>query len=144
MNIAKNIERGSNLFPNKPALIFEGKYFTYKHLNEIVNRAANALKELGIKRGERVALFLPNIPEFIISYLGIQKIGAIAVSINVSLQEDEVKFILDDDKGGIDKKELLAFLMILVEKFHSDVQFRFFLYEFRASLEQYKKKISPS
>lgn len=96
MNIAKNIERGSNLFPNKPALIFEGKYFTYKHLNEIVNRAANALKELGIKRGERVALFLPNIPEFIISYLGIQKIGAIAVSINVSLQEDEVKFILDD------------------------------------------------
>lgn len=96
MNIAKNIERGSNLFPNKPALIFEGKYFTYKHLNEMVNRAANALKELGIKQGERVGLFLPNIPEFIISYLGIQKIGAIAVSINVSLQEDEVKFILDD------------------------------------------------
>ncbi|MEM6402894.1 MAG: long-chain fatty acid--CoA ligase, partial [Cyanobacteria bacterium P01_D01_bin.116] len=96
MNIAQNIERGCCLFPNKPALIFEGKYFTYKHLNEMVNRAANAFQKLGIKRGERVALFLPNIPEFIISYLGIQKIGAIAVSINVSLQEDEVKFIIDD------------------------------------------------
>ena len=96
MNIAKNIERGCSLFPHKPAVIFEGKYFTYKHLNEMVNRAANALSKLGIKRGERVGLFLPNIPEFIISYLGIQKIGAIAVSINISLQEDEVKFILDD------------------------------------------------
>ncbi|MBX9256910.1 long-chain-fatty-acid--CoA ligase [Desmonostoc muscorum CCALA 125] len=96
MNIAHNVERGCSFFPNKPALIFEGKYFTYKYLNEIVNRAANALSGLGIKRGERVALFLPNIPEFIISYLGIQKIGAIAVSINISLQKDEVKFILDD------------------------------------------------
>ncbi|MGD1913184.1 MAG: class I adenylate-forming enzyme family protein, partial [Rivularia sp. (in: cyanobacteria)] len=96
MNIAQNVERGSSIFPNKPAIIFEGKYFTYKHLNEIVNRAANALNGIGIQRGERVGLFLPNIPEFIISYLAIQKIGAIAVSINISLQEDEVMFILDD------------------------------------------------
>lgn len=99
MNIAQNIERGCCLFPHKPAIIFEGKYFTYKHLNELVNRAANALKGLGIKQGERIALFLPNIPEFIISYLGIQKIGAIAVSINTSLQEDEVKYILDNSQA---------------------------------------------
>ncbi|MBR8838433.1 MAG: long-chain-fatty-acid--CoA ligase [Stigonema ocellatum SAG 48.90 = DSM 106950] len=96
MNIVQNVERGSCLFPNKPALIFEGKYFTYKDLNEMANRVANGLRGLGIEHGERVALFLPNIPEFVISYLGIQKIGAIAVSVNTSLKSDELKFILDD------------------------------------------------
>ncbi|NJO62719.1 MAG: long-chain-fatty-acid--CoA ligase [Richelia sp. RM2_1_2] len=101
MNIAQNVERGCCLFPNKPAVIFEGKYLTYKHLNQMVNRAANALRELGMKRGERIGLFLPNIPEFIVSYLAIQKIGAIAVSINISLQEDEVKFILDDCQAAV-------------------------------------------
>lgn len=96
MNIAQNVERGRRLFPNKPALISEGKYFTYKDLEEMANRVANCLRGLGTKRGDRVALFLPNIPEFVISYLGIQKIGAIAVSVNTSLKSNELKFILDD------------------------------------------------
>jgi long-chain acyl-CoA synthetase len=96
MNIAHNVERGRQFFPNKPALIFEGKSFTYKQLDEIANRLANALRGLGIERGERVALFLPNVPEFVISYLGILKIGAIAVSLNVMLKKNELKFILDD------------------------------------------------
>lgn len=96
MNIAHHIERGSRLFPHKTALIFEGKFFTYKHLNQLANRFANGLRGLGIERGDRVALFLPNIPEFVISYLGILKIGAVAVSLNAMLKSDEVKFILND------------------------------------------------
>ncbi|HYP40293.1 MAG TPA: long-chain fatty acid--CoA ligase [Chloroflexia bacterium] len=96
MNIAQNVERGRRFFPNKVALIFEGKSFTYTQLDDMVNRAANALRGLGIERGDRVALLLPNIPEFVISYLAIQKIGAVAVSLNVMLKRDEIKFILDD------------------------------------------------
>lgn len=96
MNIAHSVERGSRVFPNKTALIFEGKFFTYKVLDQMVNRVANGLRGLGIERGDRVALFLPNIPEFVISYLGILKIGAIAVSLNVMLKSTEVKFILND------------------------------------------------
>nr|MBW4635314.1 AMP-binding protein [Iphinoe sp. HA4291-MV1] len=96
MNIAHNVERGRRFFPNKTALIFEGNSWTYKDVDEMANRVANALRGLGIERGHRVALFLPNIPEFVISYLGILKIGAIAVSLNVMLKKNEVKFILDD------------------------------------------------
>lgn len=77
MNIAHNVERGQRLFPNKTALLFEGKSFTYKELDKLANRVANGLRGLGISRGDRVALFLPNIPEFIISYLGILKLGAV-------------------------------------------------------------------
>lgn len=96
MNIAQNVERGRRFFPNKIALICEGKSFTYQELDQITNRLANALQGLGIKRGDRVALLLPNIPEFVIAYLGILKIGAIAVSLNVMLKKNEVKFILND------------------------------------------------
>ncbi|MCC5633259.1 long-chain fatty acid--CoA ligase [Nostoc sphaeroides CHAB 2801] len=96
MNITHHVERGHLLFPDKIALIFEDKSLTYKQLNLLANRVANGLRGLGIKKGDRVALFLPNIPEFIISYLGILKIGAIIVSVNVMLKSTEVSYILKD------------------------------------------------
>ena len=96
MNITHHIERASKLFPNKTALIFEDRSFTYQKLNLMANRMANGLKELGVKKGDRVALFLPNIPEFIIAYLSTLKLGAIAVSLNVMLKSCEVRFILND------------------------------------------------
>ncbi|MCU0533230.1 MAG: long-chain fatty acid--CoA ligase [Hydrococcus sp. Prado102] len=96
MNIAHHIERAHRLFPNKIALIFEEKSYTYKQLDQLVNRAANSLRGLAINQGDRVALFLPNIPEFIISYLAILKLGAIAVSVNVMLKSAEVRYILND------------------------------------------------
>lgn len=96
MNIAHHVERAARLFPNKTALVFEGKSFTYQQLNHLSNRMANSLRGLSIKRGDRIALLLPNTPEFIIAYLGILKVGAIAVSLNVMLKPAEVRFILND------------------------------------------------
>ncbi|MCP4985531.1 MAG: AMP-binding protein [Colwellia sp.] len=96
MNIAQYIENGCRQYPDKPALIFEGKSFTYGELNEMVNRVANGLCDLEVECGDRVALFLPNIPAFAIAYLSILKIGAIAVSLNSSLKREEVRFILED------------------------------------------------
>ncbi len=96
MNIAHHVERGHRLFPNKTAIIYEDKFYTYKHFDQLVNRTANALRGLGIEKGDRVALFLPNIPEFAIAYLGILKIGAIAVSLNVMFKSAEVSYVLND------------------------------------------------
>lgn len=96
MNITDHIERASKLFPDKTALIFEEKSYTYQELNRLANRMANGLTKLGVTKGDRVALFLPNIPEFIIAYLGTLKLGAIAVSLNVMLKSSEVSFILND------------------------------------------------
>ncbi len=96
MNIAHHVERGHILFPHKVALIFEEKSFTYQQLDQLASRVANGLRGLGIKQGDRVALFLPNIPEFIISYLGILKLGAIAVSVNVMFKTEEVSHVLND------------------------------------------------
>ncbi len=99
MNIAQSIERGSQQFPQRLALRFEGNSFTYQALDQAVNRVANGLTEAGFQRGERIALYLPNIPAFLFAYYGIQKIGAIAVSLNFSLKSQEVTFILNDSSA---------------------------------------------
>ncbi len=96
MNIAQNIERGSQFFSDKAAILFEERTITYRELNAQANRVANALAAAGVQEGERVALFLPNIPEFAPTYLGTLKRGAIAVSLNAMLKPAEVEFIISD------------------------------------------------
>ncbi|MBR9984744.1 MAG: AMP-binding protein [Desulfosarcina sp.] len=65
-------------------------------MNTRVNRLANALIAEGIASGDRVALYLPNIPAFVIGYLATVRIGALAVSANAMLKAEELKYILDD------------------------------------------------
>jgi long-chain acyl-CoA synthetase len=101
MNIAQILERSRRLFPDKPALIFEGQSFTYRELSEMSNRVANGLAGLGIARGDRVAIFLPNTPAFMSVYFGIQKIGAVAVCVNSAYKADETRFILDDSGARV-------------------------------------------
>ena len=96
MNITHHVERASQLSPQKVALIFEDVALTYSDLNQQANRLANGLRKLGVTVGDRVALFLPNSPDFVIAYLGVLKLGAIAVSLNVMLKSNEVEFILND------------------------------------------------
>ena len=101
MNITQHIEHGCRQYPDKPALVSEGRSLNYEELNEMVNRVANGLCDLEVERGDRVALFLPNIPAFAIAYMGVLKIGAIAVSLNSSLKTEEVRFILEDSNPKV-------------------------------------------
>ena len=101
MNIAKKLEAARLFFPDKPALVFEGKTYSYRQLDEAVNRLANGLQTLGVEKGDRVALFLPNIPEFVFGYYAAQKIGAIAVSVNAMLKRHEVKYIVNDSGANV-------------------------------------------
>jgi long-chain acyl-CoA synthetase len=66
-------------FPNRAAIRFEGSALTYRQLNGEVNRVANALLGLGLGKGARVALLLPNVPQMIIGFYGVLKAGAVAV-----------------------------------------------------------------
>jgi long-chain acyl-CoA synthetase len=101
MNIAQHVEDHSKSFPNHPAIIFEQTCLTYSELNDRANRIKNALDAHGIKRGDRVALYLPNIPEFAVCYLAVMKAGGIAVSINSMFKSDEVKYVINDSGAKI-------------------------------------------
>ena len=96
MNIAKNLEAAAIFFPEKPALIFEGRTYSYRELNQQVNRLANGLGAAGVGKGDRVAVFLPNIPAFVIGYFASQKLGAIVVSINSMSKKREIDYIVND------------------------------------------------
>jgi long-chain acyl-CoA synthetase len=69
-------------FPDHTALIFYGKKISYVQLDALVNRFANALAGLGVNKGDRVALMLPNIPQMVIAYYGTLRRGAVAVATN--------------------------------------------------------------
>ena len=96
MNIAQNIERATRHFPDATAIAFEGQTISYRALSAAVDRAAHGLAALGVAPGDRVALFLPNIPAFPITYLATVRLGAVAVSVNSMLTTEELRYVLRD------------------------------------------------
>jgi long-chain acyl-CoA synthetase len=96
LNIASRVERGARLHPERPALVFEGRTWSYADLDRQANRAAALFRTHGIAGGDRVALHLPNVPAFAWSYLGALKLGAIVVSLNTGLTQAELQTLLAD------------------------------------------------
>jgi long-chain acyl-CoA synthetase len=66
-------------FPLRAAIIFEGYRMTYRRLNQESNRFANMLRALGIQKGDRVMVLLPNIPQFVVAFFGTIKVGGVAM-----------------------------------------------------------------
>ena len=68
--------------PDHPALLYKGNTISYKHLDELSDAFANSLVAQGLKKGDRVALVMPNIPQFVIAQFGVWKAGGVAACIN--------------------------------------------------------------
>jgi len=90
------LDDSAEKYPNKTALVFYGKEITYKNLKELSDRFANALQNLGIQKGDRVAFLLPNCPQFVIGFWGTLKIGACVVSMNPLYAKRELTELLTD------------------------------------------------
>jgi long-chain acyl-CoA synthetase len=85
-------------YPDNVATTFNDIDLTYRQINEKVNGFAHALRDLGVKKGHRVALVLPNSPTYVIAFYAIMKIGAVVVNINVMSHGTELaKFLNDSD-----------------------------------------------
>ncbi|MDA4125375.1 MAG: long-chain fatty acid--CoA ligase [Thaumarchaeota archaeon] len=87
--------------PNRTSVHYQGRSFSYSQVDDLSSRFATALASLGVKSGDRVALFLPNIPQFVISYFGILKAGAIAVPCNPLYKELELEHQLLDSGAEV-------------------------------------------
>jgi long-chain acyl-CoA synthetase len=96
MNIAQLFDRSAHHFTDRPAIVADERTISYRELRGQVDRVAQGLAQRGIGAGDRVGLFLPNIPEFAVAYLAAQKVGAVAVSLNVMLTTEEVRYVLED------------------------------------------------
>ncbi len=85
--------------PNHVAIVYFDREMTYGELNIASDKFATALADLGVKKGDKVALFLPNIPQFVISYYGAIKIGAIETAISPLYKGREVEHQLNDSEA---------------------------------------------
>lgn len=96
MSIPRLIEQVVALNGRRKCVTFEHKTYTYQEVNRRVNRVAYGLQQLDVSRGDRVGLILPNCPEYIFTYFGVLKLGAVNVPINTFLSLEEIEFILRD------------------------------------------------
>ncbi|MHA2352032.1 MAG: class I adenylate-forming enzyme family protein [Candidatus Thorarchaeota archaeon] len=96
INIGMLLTRNSQSRPNHLGIIFEEKRLTFQDFNGSVNRIANALRGLGIEKGDKIAIVLPNCLELLELYWGIAKLGAVAVPLSTLLLSRGLKSLITD------------------------------------------------
>ncbi len=90
------VEEAASKYPDHVALVMKGGKVTYRELNELSDRMAAALSKMGVEKGDRVALLMANCPQFVISYLGVLKVGGIVVACNPLYAPPELAHQLND------------------------------------------------
>jgi len=95
-SIGDFMEASARRFPERAALIFMGKPMRFRELHDQSLRLAAAMADLGVKKGDRVALLMPNCPQFAVSYYATLKIGAILTMCSPLNSEAELKQQLND------------------------------------------------
>jgi len=101
INLIQLLENTLQKHTGRTALISEKQYITYGQLNQAVNAVAGLLKQSGIGKGDNVALMLPNVPEFVYSFFGALKIGAVVVPLNTSSTSFELTYLLNNSDAKI-------------------------------------------
>ncbi|MEP7213544.1 MAG: long-chain fatty acid--CoA ligase [Acidobacteriota bacterium] len=96
LNLASIVSHHARLAPQKEAIVWNDVRLTYGQLDALSNKVANALIEMGIGHGDKVALNCPNLPFFPIIYYGIMKAGAVVVPICVLFTPREIEYHLRD------------------------------------------------
>lgn len=87
--------------PKSRCIHYQGRDFTYAQVDELSSRFASALASLGVKKGDRVAIFLPNVPQLVIAFFGILKAGGVVVMCNPVYKERELEYQLKDSGAEI-------------------------------------------
>lgn len=90
------LEESARRYPEHPAIIFKGRTFSYRELNELADTVAAGLAANGFKKGDRAVIYMVNIPQFVISYYGILKAGGIVIATNPLYSERELEHQLVD------------------------------------------------
>jgi long-chain acyl-CoA synthetase len=107
------LEDSAKKYPNAPCTIFKGAEISYKEMNEITDQVAAALASLGVKKGDRVGIFMPNTPQFIMAFFGILKAGGVVVAVNPLYTPREIEYQVND--AGIE-------IMFVMSNFYKTIK----------------------
>jgi long-chain acyl-CoA synthetase len=95
------LEEAVRRFPDRPAMDFLGKQTSYGDLAKLVDDAARGFQHLGVARGSRVALCLPNTPYYVICFFAVLKAGGVVVNLNPLYVEKEIRHLVEDSGATI-------------------------------------------
>ena len=95
MTLCKILQRNSQQYPDKIGIAYRDRRITFAELNEMVNRLANGLLNLGLEKGDRVAILMPKTPEVIITFLAVAKAGGVTFPVNYKLQASDLRTIFN-------------------------------------------------
>lgn len=84
------LEDAARKYPDRACTIFKGAVISYREMNALTDHMAAALVEMGVKKGDRVGIFMPNTPQFVVAYFGILKAGGAVVAVNPTYPVDEI------------------------------------------------------
>ncbi|MGD0021052.1 MAG: AMP-binding protein [Smithellaceae bacterium] len=101
ISLALLLEESANKYADRTVLISDDKRVIYSQLNRNVNAVAHLLSETGVVKGDKVALMLPNIPEFFYCYFAAVKLGAVAVPLNTSSTPYELNYLLENSDAKV-------------------------------------------
>lgn len=107
------LEDTARNYPDAPCTIFKGASISYKEIDEITDRLAAGLADLGVKKGDRVGIFMPNTPQFVMAYFGILKAGGVAVASNFMYGPREIEHQAND--SGME-------VMIVMTNFYNKIK----------------------
>ena len=93
------LRRSAYMFPEKTAVVYGERRYTYGEFEERVNRLASRLRDAGLQKGDRVAFLCPNIPPMLEGTFAVPAAGLILVAINTRLSADEIEYIVEHSKA---------------------------------------------
>ncbi len=120
--LTEYLRRWAKRQPDKPAIIFYGNELTYRQIDTLSDRLAALLECCGVRNGDRVAVFMPNCPQFIIAFFGILKLGAIFVPVNPLYKAHEFAHQVND--AGVEVVIALDQIMPVVRIARSETRLR--------------------
>ncbi|MCD6307126.1 MAG: AMP-binding protein [Deltaproteobacteria bacterium] len=89
-------DRMSETYPDRTAIVYLGERFTYARLRDLSERFAGALADMGVKKGDRVMIYVSNCAQWVIAFLGIQKVGAVLVPVSPIYTSFEIEYMIKD------------------------------------------------
>jgi len=107
------LEQSAKDYPDRPCTIFKGAVITYREMSELTDRLAAGLVARGVSKGDRVAIFMPNSPQFVIAFYAILKAGGVAVATNPLYTHREIEHQMNDSG---------AELMLVMSNFYNTVK----------------------
>ena len=107
------LEENARQFPEAPCTIFKGAKISFQEMNSITDQLAAGLAEIGVGKGDRVGIFMPNTPQFVMAYFAILKLGAVVVAINPLYTAREIEHQVND--AGIE-------VMLVMSNFYNTIK----------------------